>query len=65
MTFVDYRAQKRLQRFFELSEGATEHGHLQDIARQAGFGSYSQFHRVHTRLIGKAPRAHQRRQRSD
>jgi AraC family transcriptional regulator len=61
MTFVDYRAQLRLDRFFELSNQAEGRANLVDLAQAAGFGSYSQFHRVYTRLLGESPRAFRRR----
>ncbi len=50
----DVRNRKRLARFGELmSSGYCDS--LTDAALEAGFGSYSQFHRVFTRLTGHSP----------
>lgn len=55
----DYRNELRLQRFFSLVEAAEHEGTpavLVDLALSAGFGSYSQFHRVFTSRFGQSPR---------
>jgi AraC-like DNA-binding protein len=54
MSLVEYRNRWRLERFASVLEqnGRT----LEQAAREAGFGSYAQFHRVHRQLTGAAPR---------
>lgn len=50
----DVRNRKRVERAIELMRG----GHIQSLteaALDAGFGSYSQFHRIYTRLMGQSP----------
>ena len=55
MSLVDYRNQLRLDRFLALVDsGGTN---LLEAALAAGFGSYSQFHRVFRTLRGASPRA--------
>ncbi len=50
----DVRNRKRLARFGELmSSGSCDS--LTDAALEAGFGSYSQFHRVFTHVTGRSP----------
>ncbi len=50
----DVRSRKRLDRFLQLMEtGACDS--LTGAALEAGFGSYSQFHRVFKRLTGRSP----------
>jgi AraC-like DNA-binding protein len=54
-TFIAYRTRSRLLRFIRaVDQGATN---LQQIAREAGFGSYSQCHRVFATTLGSSPRA--------
>jgi AraC-like DNA-binding protein len=50
----DIRNRKRVERVIELLRG----GHtksLTEAALEAGFGSYSQFHRIYTRVMGLSP----------
>jgi AraC-like DNA-binding protein len=50
----ELRSRKRLDRFLHLMEsGACDS--LTEAALEAGFGSYSQFHRVFKRLTGRSP----------
>ena len=50
----DVRNRKRLDRFLQLMETGSCDS-LTDAALEAGFGSYSQFHRVFKRLTGRSP----------
>lgn len=53
--FVEYRARRRLMEFVSLAE----RGHpLSAAAREAGFGSYAQCHRVFARWVGCSPSAY-------
>lgn len=54
MSLVDFRNQLRLDRFLSLVD--SRGGNLLDAALAAGFGSYSQFHRVFRQLRGVSPR---------
>ncbi len=56
-----YRNQRRLERF--LVEHDPRNGNLLASSLAAGFGSYSQFHRQFTRLMGISPQACERRER--
>jgi len=59
-TLVAYRNRQRLQSFLD------RHAHRRTLLEQclqAGFGSYAQFHRVFTALMGTPPVAWQRSQR--
>jgi AraC-like DNA-binding protein len=53
-TLRDVRNRKRLARFEELMSSGYCYS-LTDAALEAGFGSYSQFHRVFTRSTGRSP----------
>jgi AraC-like DNA-binding protein len=58
-TLVQYRHEvqvARVRALYGKGDGAT----LQEAAALAGFGSYSQFHRVFTRLCGCSPRDYAR-----
>jgi AraC-like DNA-binding protein len=56
VSLVDYRNRLRLDRFQQLvDEGCTN---LRDAARDAGFGSYSQFHRVFRTRLRMTPSAY-------
>ena len=54
VTFVEHRARARVAHFLALAR----QGHLNLLAAalEAGFGSYSQFHRIFTRVSGSRPR---------
>jgi AraC-like DNA-binding protein len=54
LSLVDFRNQLRLERFLSLVD--TGGGNLLEAAYAAGFGSYSQFHRVFRALRGASPR---------
>ena len=54
VSFVEHRARSRLAHFLALVQGGNRN--LLDAALAAGFGSYSQFHRVFTRISGVRPR---------
>ncbi|HEX4156665.1 MAG TPA: helix-turn-helix domain-containing protein [Acidobacteriaceae bacterium] len=51
---VDFRNRQRLDRFLE-RYGSGQQRTLLDAALDAGFGSYPQFHRIFTRLMGCSP----------
>lgn len=58
-SLLDYRNNLRLERFFELVDSAEQSGEtpsLLDLALAAGFGSYSQFHRIFSARFGRSPR---------
>ena len=56
MSLVDFRNQLRIERFLSLVDsGGTN---LLEAAYAAGFGSYSQFHRVFRAFRGASPRAY-------
>jgi len=54
VSVVEYRNRLRIERFFKLVDRSG--GNLLDAAMEAGFGSYSQFHRVFRKLVGTTPR---------
>lgn len=58
-TLVDFRNRRRLQRFLEIYGAGHRHTML-GAALEAGFGSYPQFHRVFTRMMGCSPRSYRR-----
>jgi AraC-like DNA-binding protein len=62
-SLVRYRNQLRLERFVTIMEGGG--CNMQDAAREAGFGSYAQFHRVFQALRGRTPRAYLGRGRDE
>lgn len=53
-TFVEHRTRARVAHFLALVQGGRRN--LLQAALDAGFGSYSQFHRVFTRVAGARPR---------
>lgn len=53
ISFVEYRNRVRLQRFVEIQR--LGRGTLLGACLEAGFGSYAQFHRVYTNVMGRAP----------
>jgi AraC-like DNA-binding protein len=57
ISLVDYRNRLRMDRFLSQVEEAPEDGTdtLLRAALDAGFGSYTQFYRVHKKLLGRAP----------
>jgi AraC-like DNA-binding protein len=59
MSLVDYRNRLRLRRFEALLDRGG--GTLMAAVREAGFGSYSQFHRVFRAHTGAGPREYARR----
>lgn len=59
LTLTAYRNRQRLERFLQLY-GAGHRRDMQSTALAAGFGSYAQFHRVFTDLMGCGPRQYQR-----
>jgi AraC-like DNA-binding protein len=54
VSVVDYKNRLRLERFLALKSDGSERSML-DAALEAGFGSYAQFHRVFSALMGHAP----------
>jgi AraC-like DNA-binding protein len=54
MSLVEYRNRLRLERFETLLDRG--HANLHDAAREAGFGSYAQFHRVFRAQLRVSPR---------
>lgn len=59
ISLVDYRNQKRLERFREAMQQPGREGSLKEAALAAGFGSYAQFHRIHHKFMGRPPRRSQ------
>lgn len=60
VALVDFRNRQRIQKFLALY-GTGQRRTMLDAALEAGFGSYAQFHRVFTRIMGHAPQQHRRR----
>lgn len=60
VTLVDFRNRQRLDRFLALYGDGLRRT-MMESALEAGFGSYPQFHRVFTRLIGCSPLAYRRK----
>ena len=60
-TLVDFRNRQRVERFFEIY-GTGQRQTMLDAALEAGFGSYPQFHRVFTRVVGCSPRDYRYRE---
>jgi AraC-like DNA-binding protein len=56
VSVVNYKNRLRLERFLALTHDGRERSML-DAALAAGFGSYAQFHRVFSALMGHAPKA--------
>jgi AraC-like DNA-binding protein len=54
VTFIEHRARTRVAHFLALAQGGGNN--LLGAALEAGFGSYSQFHRTFTRVSGSGPR---------
>jgi AraC-like DNA-binding protein len=61
MTLSAYRNQRRIERF--LAEHDPRSGNLLASALAVGFGSYSQFHRVFSRVVGVSPQEWEREER--
>ena len=59
MSLVEFRNRKRIERFIELY-GAGQRSTMLNAALEAGFGSYPQFHRVFTRVMGCSPAAYRK-----
>jgi AraC-like DNA-binding protein/quercetin dioxygenase-like cupin family protein len=62
VSVTEFRNRQRIARFRQIHAGGRTT--LMDAALRAGFGSYPQFHRVHTALTGEPPRAARRRDAS-
>lgn len=60
-TLVEFRNRLRIERFLELY-GTGVRQTMLEAALEAGFGSYPQFHRVFTRVMGCAPGHYRRRE---
>jgi AraC-like DNA-binding protein len=56
VSLVEYRNRRLMDRFFSAMERG--HGNLLAAALQAGFASYTQFHRVYRKMFGQSPREH-------
>jgi AraC-like DNA-binding protein len=56
VSLVEYRNRRLMDRFFVALERGQ--GNLLAAALDAGFGSYTQFHRVYRRMFGTSPREH-------
>jgi AraC-like DNA-binding protein len=63
MSIPEFRAQAKMERFFELFGEGQRHG-LMRAALLAGFGSYAQFQRAFKRHTGLAPAAYLRARRA-
>ena len=63
---AEFRSRQRLERFLELFDNG-QRCSLSEAAYQAGFGSYTQFHRVFSEQYGESPReyAEQLKQKSN
>jgi len=64
ISLVDYRNKKRIERFHEAMQRPGSDCSLKEAALAAGFGSYAQFHRIHHKFVGSAPRRSQLAARS-
>lgn len=62
MSLVHFRNRQGVARFFQLY-GHGQYRSMHHAAVEAGFGSYSQFHRVFQQLMGCSPAAWQRSQK--
>lgn len=58
VSLVEYRNRRLMERFFSAVERGP--GNLLSAALAAGFGSYTQFHRVYRKMFGMSPREHLR-----
>jgi AraC-like DNA-binding protein len=56
VSLVEYRNRRLMDRFFIAFDRGQ--GNLLAAALEAGFGSYTQFHRVYRRMFGTSPREH-------
>ncbi|MCG3147194.1 MAG: Arabinose operon regulatory protein [Verrucomicrobiae bacterium] len=59
VTLLDFRNRQRLERFLELY-GTGQRQKMLNVALEAGFGSYPQFHRVFKQVMGCSPAAYRR-----
>jgi len=59
ISITEYRNRQCFRRYESLRE-STAHTNLMELAFEAGFGSYAQFHRVHRQLTGRSPRENSR-----
>lgn len=59
MTLSEFRNRQRVLRFVALY-GQGQRGSMLEAALQAGFGSYPQFYRVFTELMGRSPAQYRR-----
>ena len=57
VALVDFRNRQRVEKFLEIY-GTGQRRTMLDASLEAGFGSYAQFHRVFTRMMGGSPRSH-------
>jgi AraC-like DNA-binding protein len=60
ISIVDFRNRQRVDRFIRLY-GQGHRLSMAEAAREAGFGSYPQFHRVFKELMGYGPAEHRRK----
>lgn len=56
VSLVEYRNRRLMERFFAAVDRGR--GNLLSAALAAGFGSYTQFHRVYRKMFGTSPREH-------
>jgi AraC-like DNA-binding protein len=56
VSLVEYRNRRMMERFFHAIDRSR--GNLLSAALAAGFGSYTQFHRVYRKMYGMSPREH-------
>ena len=59
LSISEFRNRLRIQQFMKLY-GSGQRRTVLASALEAGFGSYTQFHRVFTEIAGRSPRAYQR-----
>ena len=57
MTITEFRNRRKLDRFFTIYSPKGPHN-LMSCALDAGFGSYAQFYRIFTSIMGCSPRDH-------
>jgi AraC-like DNA-binding protein len=64
LSVAEFRNRQRIQRFIDLY-GTGQRKTVLRAALEAGFGSYTQFHRIFSNITGYSPREHQRRVREN
>jgi AraC-like DNA-binding protein len=60
VALVEFRNRQRVEKFLEIY-GTGQRRTMLDVALEAGFGSYAQFHRVFKHVTGRSPGEHRRK----